>query len=75
MEKGELAQNEQVHLFPQCFYKVFIFKLLKLVYLEERFKFVLHHWLHAVTSTQIEYICTQNINVNVTKHSNTSLIW
>ena len=29
VEKGEIAQNEQFHLFPQCFPKAFFFKVLK----------------------------------------------
>ena len=36
MEKGEIAQSEQFHLFPQCFPKVFFFNVLKWVYMEER---------------------------------------
>ena len=27
--KGEIAQNEQFHLFPQCFPKAFFFDVLK----------------------------------------------
>ena len=36
--KGEIAQFEQFHLFPQCFPKAFFFIVLKLVYtyMEER---------------------------------------
>ena len=33
VEKGEIAQNEQFHLFSQCFPKAFIFNVLKLVYI------------------------------------------
>ena len=29
VEKGEIAQNEQFHLFPQCFPKAIFFKVLK----------------------------------------------
>ena len=29
VEKGEIAHFEQFHLFPQCFPKVFLFKVLK----------------------------------------------
>ena len=38
VEKGEIAQNEQFHLFPQCFCKVFLFNMLKQVYTEESIK-------------------------------------
>ena len=27
VEKGEIAQNEQFHLFPQCFLKAFFFNV------------------------------------------------
>ena len=36
VEKGEIAQNEQFHLFPQCFPKAFFFSVLKCVHMEER---------------------------------------
>ena len=29
VEKGEIAQDEQFHLFPQCFPKAFFFRVLK----------------------------------------------
>ena len=35
MEKGEIAQFEQFHLFPLCFPKAFFFNVLKWVYMEE----------------------------------------
>ena len=35
VEKGEIANFEQFHLFPQCFPKAFLFNVLKLVYMEE----------------------------------------
>ena len=38
VEKGEIAQNEQFHLFPRCFPKAFSFTVLKWVYMEERVK-------------------------------------
>ena len=38
MEKGEIAQNDHFHLFPQCFPKAFYLNVLKLVYMEERVK-------------------------------------
>ena len=43
MEKGEIAQNEQFHHFPQCFPKAFLFNLLKRVYMEGRIKPVFPH--------------------------------
>ena len=30
MEKGEIAQNEQFHLFPQCFLKSFFLQCVKM---------------------------------------------
>ena len=36
--KGDIAQNEQYHLFPQCFPKVFFFNVLTSVYMKERVK-------------------------------------
>ena len=36
MGKGEIANFEQFHLFPQCFPKAFFLKVLKWVYVEER---------------------------------------
>ena len=38
MEKGEIAQNEQFHPFPQCFLKAFFFIVLEQVYIEVRMK-------------------------------------
>ena len=43
MEKGEIAQNEQFHLFPQCFPKAFLFNMLKWVYMEKRVNSLLHN--------------------------------
>ena len=36
VEKGEIAQFEQFHLFPQSLPKAFFFIVLKQVYMEER---------------------------------------
>ena len=36
VEKGEIANFEQFHLFPQCFPKAFFFNVLKRVYMKER---------------------------------------
>ena len=36
VEKGEIAQNGQFHLFRQCFPKAFFFSVLKWVYTEEK---------------------------------------
>ena len=36
MEKGEIANFEQFHLFPQCFPKAFFFNVSKRVYMEEK---------------------------------------
>ena len=38
VEKGEIAQNEQFQLFPQCFPKACLSIVLKWVYMEERVK-------------------------------------
>ena len=34
VEKGEIAHFEQFYLFPQCFHKAFLFKVLKCAYTE-----------------------------------------
>ena len=36
VENGEIAQDEQFHLFPQCFPKAFSLNVLKREYMEER---------------------------------------
>ena len=36
MEKGEIAQDEQFHLFYQRFPEAFFFNVLKWVYMEEK---------------------------------------
>ena len=36
LEKGEIAQNEQFHLFPRCYPKAFFFNVLQWVYMEKK---------------------------------------
>ena len=36
--KGEIAQYEQFHLFPQCFHKAFFLDVIKLLYMKEKVK-------------------------------------
>ena len=55
VEKGEIAQNEQFHLFQLCFPTVFFFIALKWVYMEERVN-SMHSGKCTCTSKIIQHI-------------------